>query len=124
MQGASVILYRSADIRKYQIFVYADWPGGLFGSPGMAGSRPGSNLASSWATLMLMGQDGYMEVAKRLMDVTRSMTAQINEIDVSVYYNSNVAAISVIKHSSHDHSFSLFDCQYTIIISYINCLQN
>ena len=85
-------MYRSADIRKYQIFAYADWPAGLFGSPGMAGSRPGAILASSWASLMLMGQDGYMDVAMKLMKVTRWLITQINEIEVSylnkiiVYY--------------------------------------
>ena len=41
LQGASVVLYRSAELRRYQIFAYAEWPGGLFGSPSMAGSRPG-----------------------------------------------------------------------------------
>ena len=40
-QGSSVIVYRNADIRKYQIFAYSEWPGGLFGSPSMSGTRPG-----------------------------------------------------------------------------------
>lgn len=78
-----MIMYRSADIRKYQIFSYVDWPGGLFGSPGMAGTRPGGSLASSWATLMLMGQDGYMDVARKLMEVTRMMIDEINGIEVA-----------------------------------------
>ena len=43
-QGASVIVYRSSELRKYQIFTYAEWPGGLYGSPSMAGSRPGPSL--------------------------------------------------------------------------------
>ena len=34
-------MYRNDQIRKYQIFAYSDWPGGLFGSIGMAGTRPG-----------------------------------------------------------------------------------
>ena len=35
------MLYRDAEIRKYQYFAYSGWPGGLFGSPTMAGTRPG-----------------------------------------------------------------------------------
>jgi sphinganine-1-phosphate aldolase len=77
------VLYRSADIRRYQIFSYADWPGGLFGSPGMAGTRPGGNIASSWAAIMSLGQEGYTQVAARLMSVTSIMTAGINGIQVS-----------------------------------------
>ena len=41
LQGSSVVVYRDADIRRYQIFTYAEWPGGLYGSPSMAGTRPG-----------------------------------------------------------------------------------
>ncbi len=47
VQGASVIVYRSADIRKYQIFAYPEWPGGLFASPSMAGTRPGMDTLLS-----------------------------------------------------------------------------
>lgn len=30
-KGASVIVYRNAELRKYQYFAYSEWPGGLFG---------------------------------------------------------------------------------------------
>ena len=42
-----MVLYRSDEIRKYQVFAYCDWPGGLFGSIGMAGTRPGVTLCDS-----------------------------------------------------------------------------
>lgn len=36
-KGCSIILYKNAELRSFQYFAYADWPGGLFGSPSMAG---------------------------------------------------------------------------------------
>ena len=33
-KGASVILHRDADWRDLQWFLYADWPSGIYGSPG------------------------------------------------------------------------------------------
>lgn len=36
-KGASVISYSSEEIRSYQYFAYAEWPGGLFGSPSLTG---------------------------------------------------------------------------------------
>lgn len=45
-QGASVILYRNSELRSHQFFAFTDWPGGLFCSPSMAGSRPGGNIAA------------------------------------------------------------------------------
>ena len=38
-KGASVILYKDAELRSFQYFSFSTWPGGLFGSPSMAGSR-------------------------------------------------------------------------------------
>lgn len=40
-KGASVLLFRDKEIRRYQFFTYSDWPGGLFVSPGILGSRGG-----------------------------------------------------------------------------------
>ena len=39
-----MILYKNEEIRKHQIFAYSRWPGGLFGSPSMAGTRPGGKF--------------------------------------------------------------------------------
>lgn len=79
-KGASVILYRDDSIRKYQMFAYSGWPGGLFGSPSMAGTRPGGNIAAAWAALMAMGEEGYLRVAKQLMSVTDTLKTGINAI--------------------------------------------
>lgn len=78
------MLYKSNEIRKYQIFAYAEWPGGLFGSPSMAGTRPGGNLASSWATMMSLGQTGYLTVARDLMNVTSYLIRSIKEMKVII----------------------------------------
>lgn len=41
VKGASCVLFRNKSLRKYMIFAYSKWPGGLFVSPSMAGTRPG-----------------------------------------------------------------------------------
>ena len=44
-KGNSIILYRSKALRHYQYFVQPDWSGDVYGSPSMAGSRPGALIA-------------------------------------------------------------------------------
>lgn len=44
----------------------------------------GGNIASSWAVLQCMGQDGYLEIAKRLMTVASRMKDGINAIEVKL----------------------------------------
>ena len=44
LQGASVVVYKNEEIRKHQLFSYTGWPGGLFGSTTMAGTRSGKTF--------------------------------------------------------------------------------
>lgn len=64
-KGASTITYRSLDYLKHQMFVYQDWPGGVFASPALLGTRPGGAYAAAWATLQYFGESGYRELAAR-----------------------------------------------------------
>lgn len=54
-KGTSVVMYRDADLRRYQYFSCVNWPGGIYASPTVAGSRPGQLVAGCWATLMYYG---------------------------------------------------------------------
>jgi len=79
-KGASVILYRNAELRQHQIFAYADWPGGVYATPNVSGSRPGGPIASSWAALKYLGMEGYMNLAKKSMEATKKLIEGIEAI--------------------------------------------
>ncbi len=80
-KGASCILYRSLDYFKHQVFVYQNWPGGVFASPAILGTRPGGAYAAAWASIQAHGRDGYMELAKRTMDAVHRLKDGISAID-------------------------------------------
>ncbi len=44
-KGNSTVLYRTTRLRTYAYFVSPDWSGGVYASPGMAGSQPGALIA-------------------------------------------------------------------------------
>lgn len=69
-KGSSVVLYRTPDLRRYQYYATADWPGGLYFSPTFAGSRPGALSAVCWAAMMSIGEQGYLQAAKRILETT------------------------------------------------------
>ncbi len=79
-KGASVILYRNPELRKYQIFAYADWPGGVYATPNVSGSRPGGPIASSWAVLRYLGMEGYLRLAAKSMEATKRLIEGIKSI--------------------------------------------
>jgi hypothetical protein len=69
----STITYRSLDILKYQMFVNVDWPGGVFASPALLGTRPGGAYAAAWAALHYFGRSGYRELAARTLQAFTRM---------------------------------------------------
>ena len=67
-KGTSVVLYRNYDLRHYQYYKVGDWPGGLYFSPTFAGSRPGALSAACWAAMMSMGERGYLDASRRILE--------------------------------------------------------
>jgi sphinganine-1-phosphate aldolase len=86
LKGSSVLLYRDKDLRKNQYFTYPDWPGGLYVSPGFAGSRSGGIIASTWAAMLATGESGYLAAADGIMrtavTIRDGIRADIPELEV------------------------------------------
>ncbi|KAF3431018.1 hypothetical protein FNV43_RR25748 [Rhamnella rubrinervis] len=79
-KGTSVVLYRNHDIRKHQFVAVTEWSGGLYVSPTIAGSRPGGLIAGAWASMMSLGEEGYLKNTKQIMDVSKQLQKGIKEI--------------------------------------------
>jgi sphinganine-1-phosphate aldolase len=80
LKGTSVVLYRNNTLRRYQYFNIPDWPGGLYASPTSAGSRSGGLTAATWASMVYLGEAGYLEAARAIMDVADEMKAGVQKI--------------------------------------------
>ena len=80
-KGASVILYRTAGLRRHQLFATTDWPGGIYASPTMTGTRPGGAIAAAWAVLNFLGEEGYLRIARTVMQTTARLRDGVNAID-------------------------------------------
>jgi len=80
-KGASVVIYRNEQIRKYQFYIYTDWVGGIYASPTISGTRPGGAIASAWAVMKYIGEQGYIELAKITMETAQKLINGIKSID-------------------------------------------
>ena len=76
-KGASVVLYKNKDLRQHQFFATTNWPGGMYGSPTMTGTRPGGAIAAAWAIMNYLGETGYLKLAKTIKDTTEEFTKRI-----------------------------------------------
>ena len=79
-KGASTVLYRNKDFRQYQFFVYTDWPGGVYATPALAGARPGGAIASAWAMLHYLGEEGFLGLARIARETTLSLMEGVRKI--------------------------------------------
>jgi glutamate/tyrosine decarboxylase-like PLP-dependent enzyme len=79
-KGTSVVLYRGPGLRRFQYEVSTDWEGGLYASPTLAGSRPGALPATAWAALVSIGEDGYLDAARRILETAAAVKRGIAAI--------------------------------------------
>jgi sphinganine-1-phosphate aldolase len=78
LKGTSVLLYRTPELRRLQYFIVPDWPGGLYTSPGMSGSRSGGIIAAAWAAMVSLGREGYQAIAADIFATARQLCDIIN----------------------------------------------
>ncbi|MFM8553937.1 MAG: pyridoxal phosphate-dependent decarboxylase family protein [Acidimicrobiales bacterium] len=72
-KGSGVLLHRNKFLRADQTFVTDNWLGGTYGSSGILGTKSGGPIASSWAVMQHLGDDGY----QRLTDAARRAALRI-----------------------------------------------
>lgn len=79
-KGASVLMHRTKALRRWQTFVFDDWLGGFYASPGMQGTRSALPMACAWAIMRHLGLDGYQRLARRTLDTRARMVEGIRAI--------------------------------------------
>ncbi len=76
-KGASLLLWRSMAEMKHQFFVATDFPGGIYASPTMLGTRPGGPIAAAWAALQGQGEEGFLALTRRTLEAADTVRAGI-----------------------------------------------
>ncbi len=95
-KGASVILYRHRDYRRPQFYVHTEWPGGIYTSPTMTGTRPGGAIAAAWAIMNHLGAEGYLKIAAVVMQTTLKLRAGIHALaDIRVLGNPEMSVFAI-----------------------------
>jgi sphinganine-1-phosphate aldolase len=80
-KGCSVIMYRSKDIRKYQMFACTETTGYTLINPTVLSSKSGGPMAGAWAVLNFLGEEGYKKIIQEVQEATQKLMEGINAID-------------------------------------------
>jgi sphinganine-1-phosphate aldolase len=79
--GISSLTLRNEQLLQYQRYEMHAWPRGRYSTTGILGSRPGGSLAAAWATMMSLGEDGYLQIADTIRTHAMQMREAISTID-------------------------------------------
>ncbi len=79
-KGASLILYRNKYLRKHQIFACSDWIGYTIVNNAVQSSKSGGPMAAAWAVLNYLGDDGYLNIARKKLAAVKKIAAGIETI--------------------------------------------
>ena len=78
-KGASVIIYATKHLRSFQGFITDDWLGGFYGSSGVLGTKSGGSMASAWAVMHFLGDDGYLRLTRQAREATLQLADFVRE---------------------------------------------
>ncbi|KAJ9602987.1 Dihydrosphingosine phosphate lyase [Cladophialophora chaetospira] len=110
-KGNSCVLYRDRQLREYQYFIAPEWSGGVYGSPSIAGSRPGALIAGCWASMMAVGEKGYIDATHKIVSTKLTIENAIKEHPIlkATLGVLGKPSVSVIAFESLDPAVSVYD---------------
>lgn len=126
LKGTSVVLYANTALRQAQYFCYADWTGGMYTTPTIAGSRSGGLIAQCWASMVAMGEDGYKAHVKDILRTTRTIAQGVQSIE-GLRLLGDAAAMIVCFASSDEKKLNTYSVSDMMTRKYgwsLNTLQN
>ncbi len=79
-KGASVVIYRSRDLRRHQMYACSNWTGYTVINTSVQSTKSAGPVAASWAILNHFGDDGYMDIARKVWAMTEKIVAGVDAI--------------------------------------------
>ena len=94
-KGASVVAFRNNALRRSTYFPITDGPT-LYVTPTLQGARSGATMAAAWATLLHMGESGYVAAFEKLNGIFEAVRAAVRATDgVRLLVDSQLAIVPI-----------------------------
>jgi len=104
-KGAGVLLHRNKQLRNDQTFVTDNWLGGVYGSSGILGTKSGGPIASAWAVMRFLGEDGYTRAVQSSRLSTERIATHIEshpDLALRAFPDSTLLSFGTVDEKRHD----------------------
>ncbi|MEM3731616.1 MAG: aspartate aminotransferase family protein [Candidatus Bathyarchaeia archaeon] len=95
--GASIVLFRKKFYKMFSQFSNLRWPGYPIVNPAVLSSRSEALLAAAWATMHYLGEEGYLDLARKIISAKNKIVKGFREAGYSVMGEPSVIAAFTSK---------------------------
>ena len=79
-KGASLLLFRDADLRSGTYYAFSTWPGYPVVNTTLQSTKSAGPMAAAWAVGHALGHEGFIDAVRRAREATRRMAAAVEAI--------------------------------------------
>ncbi|MFC0625578.1 pyridoxal phosphate-dependent decarboxylase family protein [Kribbella deserti] len=108
-KGASILLHRTAALRRSQFFAHADWPGYTMLNATTQSTKSGAPVAAAWAVVRHIGDEGYRRLAATAVTATRRLAATADGIDGLTVVAEPATTLFAVRTDERADVFTLAD---------------
>ena len=102
-KGASTLLCCDADSFAGMGWYFDEWPRGRYFTHTLVGTRAGGAIAAAWAVMRYLGQSGYRDVAKRVLDTRQALQDGAASLGLPTLGDPK---LSILAYGSADHDIA------------------
>ncbi len=84
-KGASTLFFRDGEAFRFMLYDFDNWPRGRYITKTLVGTRPGGAIAAAWAVMNYLGEDGYLKVTERILNVRRRLEEGVTALGLKVW---------------------------------------
>ena len=79
-KGASLLLFRDADLRSGTYYAFSEWPGYPVVNTTLQSTKSAGPMAAAWAVAHALGHDGFIDAVRRAREATRRIALTVESI--------------------------------------------
>jgi glutamate/tyrosine decarboxylase-like PLP-dependent enzyme len=79
-KGASTVLFADPADQAFVPYEFDRWPRGRYFTYNFSGTRPGGAIAAAWAVMNFLGEDGYLDVNRRILEARERIREGIGRV--------------------------------------------
>ncbi len=91
----SSVTFRTAEWEQWHEIAPSDWPDGPYTTESITGSTSAGPIASAWAVMKFLGEQGYLELARRSLEVKQRYIDAIGDIDGVEVFPSDLSVMTI-----------------------------